>query len=219
MVEARIQDPEKLETARADRQGRINLGVEYAGRDVEFVVVESGEPDTDSVPLQQTIGNGPLADYERKGMLFVRAFGLAPRFLTEDHGAVVTDGEVDVETVAPTDVDWSQGVLVEPRNVAQFVFDEEVWDGTSFSERFTAVPVERTEDTIDDTEVYRYENDEGETSAIAEEFTAPVEPILGYDPTDELSHVRVDPEQGPAPVLFTDPESDAYIAVAPRIDE
>lgn len=219
MIEANIQNPEKLETLRVDGQGRVNLGVEYAGREAEIVVVESRELTSDEAPLQQTIGDRPLTEYERKGMLFIRAFGISPRFLVENHTAMVTEDGVDVETVAPTDVDWSHGFLIEPKNVARFVFDEEAApDRPSFSDRYTAEAVECSSDSINDTSVYRFENEEGDTSAIAEEFVSRVESILGYDPTDDLEHVSVDPDKGPAPVLFTDPESDAYLAIAPRVE-
>lgn len=219
MIEATIQDPEKLETVRADSQGRINLGVKYAGREVEIVVVESRKCESDESPLQHTIGNRPMTEQERKGMLYIRAFGISPQFLVEDHTAQMTEEDIDVETVAPSDVDWSHGYFVEPKNVARFVFDEDaVTDRPSFSDQFTAEPVDCTEDTIDDTAVYCYENEAGDTSAIGEELANHVEPIFGYDPTETLSNVRVNPEEGPAPVLFTDPESDSYLAIAPRVE-
>lgn len=219
MIEATIQNPERLETVRVDSQGRVNLGVQYAGREVEIVVVESRELESDESPLQQPIGDHPLTEQERKGMIYIRSFGISPRFLVEGHTAVKTEDGVDVETVAPTDVDWSHGFLVEPKNVARFVFDEDAApDRPSFTEKYTAEPVDCTQDSTDDTTIYRYENEQGDTSAIAEEFVSRVEPIFGYNPTEDLSNVRIDPDQGPAPVLFTDPESDTYLAIAPRVE-
>lgn len=219
MIETTIQDPEKLETLRADSQGRVNLGVEYAGREVEILVVDSEETQSEEVPLQQTIGDRPMDDHERTGMLFVRAYGIKSTFLTDDHTAVTTEDGVDESTVAPTDVDWSYGYLAEPKNAVRFVFDEDATaDHPAFSEQFTVEPVSVAAETVDGASVYRYENEAGDTSAVAAAFVTPVEQLFGYDPTEDLANVRVDPDQGPAPVLFTDPESDAYLAVAPRVE-
>jgi hypothetical protein len=45
MIETTIRNPEKHETVRADSQGRVSLGVEYADHDVEIVVVDAEETD------------------------------------------------------------------------------------------------------------------------------------------------------------------------------
>lgn len=219
MIETTIRDPEKHETLTADSQGRVNLGVEYAGRDVELVVVESREHQPEKTGLQQTIDR-PMTDAERKGMLFVRSFGIAPRFLKDEHGAVTTDEGVDPDSVSPSDVDWSDGYLQDPENVALFAFEEGAAEEQfPFGERLTAEPVAVTAGKTDGTSVYRYENERGDASAVVQEFVEKVERLFGYDPSDDSSHVRVNPEEGPNPVLFRDPESEAFVAVAPWVSE
>jgi hypothetical protein len=41
--------------------------------------------------------------------------------------------------------------------------------------------------------------------------------VYGYDPAEELSHVRVHPEEGPYPVMFRDPDGESHITIAPRV--
>lgn len=219
MIETTIQNPEKHETLTADSQGRVNLGVEYAGRDVELVVVESREHQPEETGLQQTIDK-PMTESEQKGMLFVRAFGIAPQFLKDEHNAVTTDEGVDPDSVSPSDVNWSYGYLQEPKNVVRFVFEEEANEEEfPFTERLTAEPVAVTSGKNNGASVYRYENEEGDTSAIGQEFVEKVEQLFGYDPSDDLSHVRVNPDEGRNPVMFRDPESETFVAIAPRVSE
>jgi hypothetical protein len=221
-VETTIQNPEKHETVTADSQGRVNLGVQYAGRDIELVVVESSEHEPGTAGLQQPIDQ-PMTEAERKGMLFVRAFGIAPQSLKDDHDAATTDDGIDPNSVSPSDVDWSNGYLQEPTNVARFVFETEKAetgeDQFAFTEHLTAEPADVTSDKIDGTSVYRYENEHGNGFAIVQEFVERVEQLFGYDSSDDLSHVRVNPEEEPNPVMFRDIESEAFVAIAPRVSE
>lgn len=221
MIETTIRNPEKHETLTADSQGRVNLGVEYAARDVELVVVESTVREPERTGLQQTIADEPMTAAERKGMLFVRAFGVSPRFLKDEHDAVVEDGRVDPESVAPTDVDWSHGFLQDPKNVARFKFDGEAAPEAQFpfEERLTEEPTAVETDEGGDQPVYRYENDHGDVSGVAQSLVENVERMFGYDPAEELANVRVNPEEAPNPVLFRDPGSDVFVAVAPRVAE
>lgn len=39
------------------------------------------------------------------------------------------------------------------------------------------------------------------------------------DPAEDLSNVRVAPDEAPRPGMFRDLESDTSVAIAPRIDE
>jgi hypothetical protein len=220
MIETTIQNPEKHETVTADSQGRVNLGVKYAGRDVELVIVESSEHQHETTGLQQTIDH-PLTESERKGMLFVRTFGIAPQSLKDEHDAMTTDEGINPESVSPSDVDWSDGHLQEPQNVARFVFEdqESSEDQFPFTERLTAKPAGVSSGKIDGVSVYRYENESGDTSAIAQEFVEKIGQLFGYDPSGDLSHVRVNPDEGPNPVLFRDPKTEMFVAVAPRVSE
>ena len=221
-VKTSIQNPEKHETVTADSQGRVNLGVQYAGRDVELVVVESSEHEPETVGLQQPIDQ-PMTEAEQTGILFARAFGIAPQSLKDDHDAATTDDGIDPNSVSPSDVDWSDGYLQEPANVARFVFETETAetgeDQFAFTEHLTAEPTAVASDTTDGTSVYRYENERGDASAIVQEFVERVEQLFGYDPSENLSHVRVNPDEGPNPVLFRDPGSEAFVAIAPRVSE
>jgi len=214
MIETTIQDPERHETIRADSQGRINLGVEYAGRSVEVVVVGSENP-TEGKGVQQTITDRSLPPAERTGMLFVRTFGVAERCLVEDHTATVGEEGVEAETVSPDDVDLA-GTLVDSRNIAQFVPDPDAAAGVMSDLTAEPVTVEAADDDYAEP-VYYYENPAGELSAVAQEYVAKVGRALGYDPTEALENVRVHPENGDHPVRFEDSASDAYIAVAPYI--
>jgi hypothetical protein len=221
MIETTIQNPEKHETLTADSQGRVSLGIEYAAHDVEIVVVDSEEHEPDEDSLQQTIGDRPMNEHERKGMLFVRSFGISRRFLKDDHTAETTeDGNVEADSVAPIDVNWSYGFLHDPGNVARFEFDTGAGDGQfSYTDKLTAEPAGVTTDENEGDPVYRYENDAGEASAIAQELAEKVGQMFGYDPAEDLSNVRVDPDEAPTPVMFRDPESDTYVAIAPRVNE
>lgn len=219
MIETTIQNPEKHETVTADSQGRVNLGVEYAGRDVELVVVESREHQHEKTGLQETIDK-PMTESEQKGMLFVRAFGIAPKLLKEEHDAVTTDEGIDADSVSPSDVDWSYGYLQEPKNVARFVFEEETnEDQFPFTERLTTEPAAVTSGTDSGESVYRYENEGGDTSAIAQAFADRVGQLFGYGPSDDLSYIRINPDEGPNPVMFRDPESEMFVAIAPRVSD
>ncbi|UVE49269.1 hypothetical protein KU306_10060 [Haloferax larsenii] len=223
MIETTIRNPEKHETLKADSQGRVNLGVKYAGRVVEIVVADSEEEQSETIGLQQVIGDRPMEDHERQGMLFVRLFGI-DHSLVEDGAEVVADDDDDAsvqsDVVGLSDVDWSKGYLLDDENVARFEFDQDADSQFPFSEEITAEPTGVTldEDTYDDP-VYCYENDAGDTSAIAGELVAHVKRIFGYDPTEELSNVRVHPDHAPRPVMFRDPDSERYIAIAPRVPE
>lgn len=218
MIETTIREPEKHDTITADSQGRVNLGVEYAGRDVEIVVAESAEHDPEKTGLQQTIDR-PMTETERKGMLFVRAFGIAPQFLKDEHTAVITEDGVDPETVIPSDINWSFGYLQEPKNVARFVFESDHGDPQPWEQQLTTQPTSVVAGDIQGDPVYRFENEQGETSAIGEQFVERVQQLFGYDPETDHSNVRVNPADAPHPVMFRDPESDAFIAIAPRVTE
>lgn len=217
-IETTIRNPEKHETVRADGQGRVSLGVEYADHDVEVIVVAAEESDRDGRALQQAIGDRPLADHERTGMLFVRSFGIDRRCLVEDHDAAADEDGVDPATVGVSDVDWSEGVLVDDANVARYRFDCNT-EPVPFADEPAAEPTAVT--ALDDADyglpVYRYENEQGDASAITQEYVENVQRIYGYDPTVDLSHVRVHPEEGPYPVLFRDPTGESSIAIAPRV--
>jgi len=218
MIETTIHDPEKHDTVTADSQGRVSLGVEYAAHDVEIIVVDAKSHEPESSGVQGTIGDGPMNEHERTGMLFVRSFGISPRFLKDDHTAETDeDGIVDPDTVAPVDVDWSHGFLADPGNVARFEFD--TGGGDSFADQLTAEPVDVTATEDQGTPVYRYENDRGDAVAIAQDIADGVRGLFGYDPAEDRSHVRVAPEDAPAPVMFRDPDGDAYVVIAPWIDE
>ncbi|WP_435359801.1 hypothetical protein [Haloarchaeobius sp. DFWS5] len=220
MIETTIRDPEKHETLRADSQGRINLGVQYAGRTVEIVVAESRTADSETTEVQQTIGDRPMAEHERQGMLFVRLLGLDQTFLTGDHSAVVDENDVDAETVGLSDVDWSKGYLLDAKNVARFEFDPDSEEQFPFGEEITAEPVEVSADKGESgVPVYRFENEAGGVSTVATEYVESVQRIFGYDPTEELSNVRVHSGDAPHPVVFRNPTTDGYIAVAPRVSE
>ena len=217
MIETTIRNPEKHETVRADSQGRVSLGVEYADHEVELVVVAAEESDSESRALQQAIGDRPLADHERTAMLFVRSFGLDRRCLAEDHGASVGEDGVEAATVGVADVDWSRGVLVDGGNVARFRFDES--ESAPFSDEPTNEPaaVRSVDDGEYDVPVSLFENEAGGASAIAQEFAEKIRRIYGYDPTAETEHVRVHAEEAPYPVQFCDPAGDTHVAVAPRV--
>jgi hypothetical protein len=221
VIETTIRDPEKHETVTADSQGRVNLGVDYAAHEVELVVVESRAHRPEETGLQETIGDRPMTEAERAGMRFVRSFGLAQRFLKDDHAAEATDdGGVDPERVVPTDVDWSRGFLVDPDNVARFAFEADAPEEQfSFSDRLTEEPASVEADEIEGERVFRFENAAGGSSAVLDEYVAHVERLFGYDPTEEPSHVRVAPDAAPRPVLFRDPERALSVAVAPRVEE
>jgi len=221
MIETTITNPEKHETVTADSQGRISLGVEYAARDVEIVVVDSDAHEPEESGVQQTIGAEPMTESERAGMSFVRSFGVHREFLKDDHSAEVgDDGAVDAETVTPTDVDWSKGYLSDPKNAVRFEFDEPGRDeGFPFEEALSAEPADVVSDELAGEAVYAFANDDGDQSTILVDYVESIQRIFGYDPADEPAHVRVDPDDGPAPVLFRDPDSDLYVAIAPWIDE
>lgn len=220
MIETTIRDPEKLETLRADSQGRINLGVEYAGRTVEVVVAESDQGESDVTALQQTIGDRPMEEHERQGMLFIRLFGIDRSFLVEDHDVVIEENQVQPTTVSLSDVDWSKGYLLDRENVSRFEFDRDAEKQFAFTEHLTADPVAVTldESSYDDP-VYRFKNDNEGTSDVMKEYVAHVERIFGYDPTEELANVRMHPGEEPRPVLFQNPGSENYIAIAPQVPE
>ena len=220
MIETMIRDPEKHETLRADSQGRINLGIQYAGRTVEVVVANSMEETSDASGLQQTIGDRPMEEHERQGILFVRLFGVDRTFLVEDHNATVDDGGVQAETVGLGDVDWSQGYLLDQRNVARFDFDEDADEQFAFGNELTAEPVDVTLDESSYGEpVYCFENEDGGTSAVLQAYVEHVQRIFDYDPTEELSKVGIHPDTAPQPVMFRSPTSDGYIGIAPRVSE
>lgn len=54
---------------------------------------------------------------------------------------------------------------------------------------------------------------------MSEALVTNVKRIFGYDPSEELSNVRVHPEEAPRPVMFRDPTGERYIAIAPRVPE
>jgi hypothetical protein len=221
MIETTIRNPEKLETLRADSQGRINLGVGYAGRVVEIVVAESEQDQSAETGVQQAIGDGPMKEYERKGMLFVRVFGINPRFLKETPNIEFETTSVDPETVRQSNVDWSEGFLIDDRNVARFEFDEAAGGQQApFSEQLVAEPVSVTDDndTYGDP-VYCYANEQGDISAVSQELVEKVQRMFGYDPVDELSNIRVHPDEEAHPVLFRTTTGDMYVAIAPQVAE
>lgn len=217
MTELIVQDPEKLETLTADRQGRISLGVKYADRQVKVVVINSEEAQPEKAGVQEAIGDQPMQYYERQGMLFIRTFGISPTFLEEDHDAETDENGIDPETVSPSDVDWSEGFLVDAKNVARFHFDTDAEERQfAFSDRLTEEPASVRENEDDYGEpVYCYVNEKGDESAILKEFVENIRQIFGYS-YDELSHIRVDPDEGPNPVMFRDPNGHSYIAIGPR---
>lgn len=219
MIETTIEDPEKLETVRTDDQGRASLGVEFADHEVEVLVVSAEPVQPEEAGFQQTIGERPMSDHERKGMLFVRTFGIDPTCLVADHGAVTGPDGVEAGSVGLSDVDWSDGVLLDERNVARFRFEGTDGDRQfPFSDEPTAEPVGVTaDDDSFDTPVFVFENEAGETTAIAQELVENVRQVYDYDPTEELSHVRVHPEEGPYPVLFGDPGGDTHVTIAPWV--
>lgn len=220
MIETTIRDPEKHETLRADSQGRVNLGIQYAGRTVEVVVAESTEEESEASSLQQTIGDRPMKEYERQGMLFIRLFGIDQAFLTDNHSATVDGGEVQSDTVGLADVDWSQGYLLDQGNVSRFEFDQDAEEQFAFRDELTAEPADVALDESGYGEsVYCFENSDGETSAILQEYVGAIQQIFGYDPTEELSNVGIHPTEAPNPVIFRNPLTESYIGVAPRIPE
>lgn len=218
MIETTIRDPEKHETIRADSQGRVNLGVKYAGRTVEIVVVESRGEQSNVSGLQQTIGDRPMEEHERWGMLFIRLFGIDQSFLVEDHDAVIDENEVQSDTVGLSDVDWSKGYLLDQNNISRFEFEQDAEEQFAFSDELTAEPIDVTldESNYGDT-VYCFENENEGTSAVLGEYITYIQRIFGYDPTKELSNVRVHPDEAPRPVMFRNPVSESYIAIAPRV--
>lgn len=220
MIETTIRDPEKQETLRADSQGRVNLGIQYAGKTVEIVVAGSREEESDASSLQQTIGDRPMDEYERQGMLFIRLFGVDQAFLIDDHSATVDGEEVQPDTVGLGDVDWSQGYLLDQGNISRFEFDQDAEEQFAFRDELTAEPADVTLDESGYGEpVYCFENSDGETSAILEEYVEAIQQIFGYNPTEELSNVGVHPTEAPNPVIFRNPVNGSYIGVAPRIPE
>jgi len=219
MIETTITNPERHETVTADSQGRVSLGVDYAAHDVEIVVVDSEAHDTETSGVQQTVGAEPMTETERAGMLFVRSFGIDRECLKDDHAADVDEDGVDAGTVAPTDVDWSAGSLSDAENAARFELDDSGPEAVPFEKRLSAEPAAVTAEEMAGESVSALANDSGDRSAVLTEYVDGVQRVFGYDPTDELAHVRVDPDDGPAPVLFRDPDSDRYIVVAPWVDE
>lgn len=218
MIETSIRNPEKHETVRADGQGRVSLGVEYADHDVEIVVVDAEPSESEGQALQQAIGDRPMTDAERKGMLFVRSFGIDRTCLDEHHDADVGEDGVDATSVGLSDVDWHDDVLVDDENVARFQFDGDD-DPAPYCDEPTAEPVavEVVDDDAYGVPVYRYENERGDASALSREYVEKVQRIYGYDPTADLSHVRVHPDEGPFPVIFHDPAGETHITIAPRV--
>lgn len=219
MIETTVQNPEHLETLRADSQGRVNLGVKFANREITLVVASTEELPAEAVGIQHTIDAGPMMAHQRQGILFARAFGIGREYLRDDHDAAVQDGEVDPETVSAADINWELGRIIDPKNVAQFVFEEST-DDHQFSTRLTAQPasVTRDEDTYESPS-YRFENEHGDGSAIASAFVEKVQDVYAYDPTEDLEYVRVAPDEAPMPVFFGAPEADTYIVIAPRVPE
>ena len=221
MIETTITEPEKHETLTADSQGRVNLGVEYAQREVELVVVESRERETASGGRQQTIGDAPMTEAERTGMSFVRAFGIGEAFLKDEHTATVGEDGVDPETVAPTDVDWSRGYVRDPKNVAILAPEggADLGGQYPFRDELTADPAGVSDGTDHDGDVTVFENEDGAGSAIADSMLDNVEQVYGYDPRESLEQVRVHPKEAPTPVLFEAPDGDGFLAVAPRVED
>lgn len=217
MIEATIQNPEKVETLRTDSQGRVNLGVTFADREVELVVVRSEDLPPAETAIQYTIGDRPMLEHERAGMVFARVFGVNERFLRERDEP--DEGDVGPAQITPTAIDWSEGHLVDPENVALFGFDDGSEPAKEFLELLTAEPARVTRDDVDDTAVYRFENEHGEGSALAEELVHDVGRVYGYDPAEELSNVRVHPDDAPTPVSFRDPNGETYVAIAPIVSE
>lgn len=217
MLEATVDDPEKLETLRADSQGRVSLGVEYAGRTVTVLVVESATDDDRGV--QQIIAGEGMADHERTGMLFCKVFGIDPQYV--DRESDEADAEIDPATLGHADVDWSEGILIDSGNVARYEFPAAAdTEAAHFGDQFstTAVAVEPDEDSYGKP-VYCFENDDGDTSAIDQELVARVRRVFGYDPLENLSLVGLHPDSPDHPVAFGDATGDTRIVVAPRVAE
>lgn len=218
-MQVTVDDPEKLETLRADGQGRVSLGVEYAGRAVKVLVAESEAERTEERGAQQIIGGEPMADHERKGMTFVRVFGIDPEYVRGDDRSDSDEEPVDRASVRRADVDWVEGVLIDEDNVARFEF--RTGDGEEhFGDQFTAtaVDVEADEDTYGKP-VYCYENENGDASAIDQGLVEKVSRVFGYDPLEELSRVRLHPEKADHPVVFEGTGSETRIVIAPRIQD
>lgn len=216
-MEVTVTDPEKVETVRADSQGRVSLGVEYAGRAVRILVAESEAEQSEDRGVQQLIGGEPMADHERKGLTFVRVFGIDPTYLRGDEPG---EESIDPSSVGHAAVDWSQGVVIDEGNVARFEFPTDREDETRFGDQFTASAVAvGSDDESYGEPVYEYENEDGDSSAIAQDLVGKVKRVYGYDPVEKLSRVRLHPEDPDHPVVFEDPTGETRIVVAPRIQD
>lgn len=218
-MQVTVDDPEKLETLRADGQGRVSLGVEYAGRAVKVLVAESEAEQSEERGAQQIIGGEPMADHERKGMTFVRVFGIDPEYLSGNDESNTDDDAVDRASVNRSHVDWSEGVVIDEDNVARFEFRTDDGD-ERFGDQFTASAeaVEADEDTYGKP-VYCYANEDGDVSAIDQGLVEKVSRVFGSDPLEELSRVRLHPEKADHPVVFEDAAGETRIVVAPRIQD
>ena len=219
MIETTVQNPELLETFHTDSQGRVNLGVKFANRKVEVLVVQSEPLTSDDLDIQHTIEDSSRLEYERTGMLFARAFGIARHFLRDPDGEVeIEDGTVQPESIGSHHLDWSTGRLIDHRNVAKFCFDEPEEPDCQLDEMLTAEPVSVTlDDEAFDRPVYRFEHPEDGSSAIAEAFVDHIEEIYGYHPATNPEFVRVHASEAPMPVMFQEPDGETYILVAPRV--
>lgn len=118
-------------------------------------------------------------------------------------------------------MDWSDGFLIDDRNVARFEFEEAAGgQQTPFSDQLTAEPasVAGDDDTYGDP-VFCYANEQGDISAVSQELVENVQRMFGYDPTGGLSNIRVHSEEEAHPVLFRDTAGDTYVLIAPLVSE
>lgn len=218
MIETTVQNPEKQETLRADSQGRVNLGIDYAGQTVEVIVADASRPGTEGTGIQQSLSDPTLESYKRTAMLFIRSFGISTDHLVDDHNAVIDGDEVDPETVESTDIDWEMGHVGDSKNAARFVWDSEHASSVDIFTELTERPSEVTAVDEEASEpVYVYTNEAGGESALSQRFVDFVQRIYGYGP-DELHHLQMSPETSPCPVKFMHPDGETFIVIAPRIE-
>ena len=83
---------------------------------------------------------------------------------------------------------------------------------------YSSEPADVTlDEDIDGEPVYRFENEDGDTSAVRADYLKHIQRIFEYDPTKDLSAVRIHPHEAPQPVMFRNRSGDGYIAIAPWV--
>lgn len=152
------------------------------------------------------------------GMDFIRAFGVDIDYidLKADNISLSDVSDVSLDTISTSDVNWSDGYIVNPDNTAVLSLNGKLPEN---------IPVEPV-GYVQPEDVYllegsmpdscAYVNSQGSAKMAPTDKVRCIEDVFGYG-YNEISNIRIPPGDKQASIKFESRDSNSFVLIAPRV--